>query len=130
MTGRVLQLIAYERHRQQEKWGDQNHPNVDPVLTRRVGGCTVKRMAEEYEIPSANRAKFLCQTAAERGQVTWGHILVEELAESIESATLLDQATDLPDDARLALRYKLHQELVQVAAVAVAWAEKVSGTDR
>ncbi|WP_235631105.1 hypothetical protein [Mycobacteroides abscessus] len=130
VTGRVLQLIAYERHRQQEKWGDQNHPNVDLVLTGRVGGCTVKRMAEEYEIPSANRAKFLCQKAAERGQVTWGHILVEELAESIESATLLDQATDLPDDARLTLRCKLHWELVQVAAVAVAWAEKVSGTDR
>ncbi|MBE5453437.1 hypothetical protein E3G52_000301 [Mycobacteroides abscessus] len=129
-AARVLQLIVYELHAQQEKWGDQNHPNVDPILTQREGGCTVERMADEYGIPSAGRARYLCQQAAQQGASTWGHILVEELAEAIEAATLVDQANDLPDDVRGALRYCLHRELIQVAAVAVNWAEKVGGADR
>lgn len=102
--------IREERERQDEKWGQQNHPSVDPVLLGREGGCTPQRMAEEYEIPTATRARGLCQLAAERGQLTWAHILIEEVAEAIEAATSGDE-----DDTR--------EELIQAEAVIRAWRE-------
>lgn len=51
----------------------------------------------------------LCQAAAASGSVTWRHILDEEVAEAFAE----------PDPA------KLRAELVQVAAVAVAWIEAI-----
>ncbi|AMU58940.1 hypothetical protein [Mycobacteroides abscessus] len=129
-TGRVLQIVFYERISQNAKWGDQNHPNVETVLTQRPGGCTPERMAEEYGIPSAMRAKYMCQKAAREGEPTWAHILVEEVAEAIEAATHLDRAAHLDSDAFDALRQRLHAELIQTAAVAVAWAEKIGGADK
>lgn len=106
----ILSEVAQERAAQDEKWGEQNHPDVDPTLVNRPGGCSPERMAEHYEIVSATRAKFLCDTAADRGQVTYAHILIEEVAEVIEAATL---------------RANLREELVQVAAVATAWIEAI-----
>src|SRR5688572_28008638 len=78
-TAFVLQEIARERIAQDAKWGEQNHPLLDPALI----GREPQRMATEYEVPHAGRAQFLCQTAAKRGTVTWGHILVEEVSEFI-----------------------------------------------
>ncbi|SKM81814.1 Uncharacterised protein [Mycobacteroides abscessus subsp. massiliense] len=125
-TRRVLQMIVYERLAQTAKWGNQNHHNVDTVLTQRQGGCTPERMAQEYGIPTAIRAKYLCQKAAQEGEVTWGHILVEEVAEAIDAATHLDLKTHrMGAEAAGALRFNLCAELIQVAAVAVAWAEKL-----
>lgn len=111
-TTDVLDEIVWERQRQDIKWGEQDHPDVDQVLMNRPGGCSEKRMAEQYEIPTASRAKYLCELAAERGETTWGHILVEEVAEAIEAAT--QESTQL-----------LREELVQVATVAVAWVEAI-----
>jgi hypothetical protein len=101
-----------ERLRQDKKWGEQNHPDVDPVLTGRKGGCDAQRMAEEYEMPTANRAKFMCQIAAHRKQCTWAHIALEELAEAVAAAT---------DEGEIALR----AEVIQLAAVCVQWAEAI-----
>lgn len=112
----VLAEITEERRRQDAKWGEQNHPDVDQVLMTRPGGCTVERMAEEYEMPTANRAKYMCDQAAKKDQTTWGHILVEEVAEAIEAAT--QESTQL-----------LREELVQVATVAVAWIEAIDRRD-
>jgi hypothetical protein len=117
----VLTEVQVERLRQTVKWGIQNHPDVDQVLMNRAsvtdargnvwpGGCTPERMAEHYEIPTASRAKFLCQNAARTTGDTYAHILVEEVAEAIEAATL---------------GAGLRDELIQVAAVAVAWVEKI-----
>ncbi|SIJ51605.1 Uncharacterised protein [Mycobacteroides abscessus subsp. bolletii] len=128
-TGRILQLVAYERIRQQDKWGEQNHPGVHPVLIQRPGGCTTQRMAQEYEIPTANRARFICQCAAECGEVTWGHILIEEVAEAIEAATLYEEALQRGGGTQPTARRLVVNELVQVAAVAVQWAEKLGGTE-
>lgn len=108
-TANVLQEIAAERVAQDAKWGEQNHPLVDPVLRNRPH----TRMAEEYEIPTALRATRLCQMAAERGQVTWLHILSEEVSEFMAAA----QHTDDRAYARA--------EMVQVAAVAVAVIESI-----
>jgi len=80
------------------------------LLMNRPGGCTAHRMAEHYQIPSADRAKWMCDHAFESGKGTFAHILVEEVAEAIEAATV--------DPGNL------RAELVQVAAVAVKWIEK------
>ncbi|QDM57120.1 hypothetical protein SEA_WHACK_57 [Rhodococcus phage Whack] len=108
----VLTEVAEERVRQDAKWGEQNHPDVDQVLMTREGGVSPSRMAEHYEIPTAGRAKFLCDQAANFGQVTYAHILIEEVAEVVEAATRASVT-------------ELRTELIQVAAVAVAWVEKL-----
>lgn len=102
--------VEAERAKQFAKWGEQNHRDVDPVLMDRPGGCTAQRMAEEYEIPTAARAKFSEQVAANRGQTTWAHIAVEELAEAIEAAVV---GTDTD----------LYTELTQLEAVVRQWRE-------
>lgn len=105
--------ILAERTAQQNKWGEQNHPNVDDTLmNREPGGCTAQRMAQEYEIPTADRAKFMCQTADDLGEVTYAHIALEEFCEAVEAATTGSEA-------------ELRAELVQCAAVFVAWIETI-----
>ena len=57
----------------------------------------------------ADIARTACQSAFENGEGTWRHILTEEVFEAF--------AEDDPDGLR--------EELVQVAAVAVAWIEAI-----
>ena len=108
-TQRVLDEVAAERVRQDATWGEQNHPSLDRVLLERPGGCTPERMAEEYEIPTEERARFLLAAAVTRGSPSWAGILVEEISESVKAGVRSDAAC--------------RAELVQVAAVAVAWIE-------
>ena len=114
---RIFDEVNQERVRQDARWGEQNHPDVDRVLTDRPGACSVARMCEEYGIPHPSRAKAECDGAARIGQCTWAHILVEEIAEAVEAATL----AQLGQGPLAALR----KELVQVAAVAVSWIEAI-----
>lgn len=90
----VLAEIAVERHRQDEKWGEQNHPDG-------TGGSVMQGFATEQRA----RTQFL----AGLGGVSWRDILLEEVYEAM--------AEEEPA--------KLRAELVQVAAVAVAWAEAI-----
>lgn len=106
----VLDEISYERTRQDEKWGQQDHPDFDQVLLNREGGCSAERMCEQYGIPSESRAKFMCENAFEKKEGTFAHILVEELSEAVSCR----------GDAE-----SLRKELIQVAAVAVAWIEAI-----
>lgn len=109
----IYEEIRVELERARELHGNQDHlPGVDQALLSREGGCTAGRMAEEYEIPSATRAKFLCDYAARWGECTWAHILVEELSEAIEAATEGDTEN-------------LRTELVQVGAMVVGWIESL-----
>jgi hypothetical protein len=91
---KVLGEIAAERARQDEKWGEQNHPDGT---------------GDYPEIIDADVARMACEGAAEGGYLDWLHILREEVAEAF--------AESAPD--------KLRAELVQVAAVAVAWVEAI-----
>jgi hypothetical protein len=104
----VLLAVMEELSRQDAQWGPQDHPSVDPILvaTKR----DAQRMTEEYEIPSEARAKFLCAAAAKNGMMTWGHIAVEELSESISA---------------FANEEELLVEVVQLAAVCINWAQCV-----
>lgn len=104
--------VVVERERQINKWGHGVPPDLNPILTNREGGADPQRHAEELEIPTGPRAKFICKNAAANGQDNFGAILVEEVAEAIEAAAMAND-----DD--------LYKELIQVAAVAVKWAEAV-----
>ena len=73
------------------------------------GGPSPQRLAEHHEIPTAGRAKFICDESARRGGLTWAAILIEEVAEAIEAAAIYG---DTSDEAR--------SEVVQVAAVTLA----------
>lgn len=103
-TERVLRHVRDERRRQDQKWGEQNHPDgTGPGLSflwfpEEPIGCTVERAAR-------------CRTDREHqaGRGTYEQILTEEWAEAIATSD----------------RAKLRAELVQVAAVAVAWVEKI-----
>lgn len=102
----ILNEIRQERIKQETKWGEQNHPVLDPALVRR----DPTRMCEELEIPSETRAKRLCEVNNARGANNWMTILVEEVSE----------AASCGEDV-VALR----KELIQVAAVAVAAIESL-----
>lgn len=106
---KILEEIRQERIRQDLHWGVQNHPHLDKVLLERGGNCTAERMCDKYEIPSENRAKFLCSEAFKKGNGTFAHILVEEVSEVISAFD--------PKERR--------KELIQVAVVAVAMIESI-----
>ncbi|GAA2159263.1 hypothetical protein [Glycomyces lechevalierae] len=98
----VLDEIAAERARQDAQWGEQNHPDgTGPKVVLAGGNAWMEEHAEH--------ARRECQTAADAEAVTWRHILREEVYEAFAE---FDPAA-------------LRAELVQVAAVAVAWIEAI-----
>ncbi|WXX09686.1 hypothetical protein [Mycobacterium phage MS810] len=94
----VLDEIAAERARQEARWGEQNHP--DAVLTN------------VYPIKGGDYCKAITEARSAQGQCTYADILIEEVAEAIDEARLGDKAA-------------LRVELIQVAAVATKWVEKL-----
>lgn len=92
----IFSEIYAERLRQDLKWGEQNHPNGTEDDTG------LSKLA-------ADAARASCDKAFAEGRGTWRHILEEELFEAV--------AEDDP--------VKLRGELIQVAAVAVAWIEAI-----
>lgn len=95
-TQKVLDLVYAERLRQVKKWGIQNHPDG-----------TGRGL---YDTRTADAARLACDTAFAEGHCTWQHILQEEFFEAIETTNVDD----------------LKKELVQVAAVVVAWVEAIN----
>jgi hypothetical protein len=98
----VERQIREEREAQDTKWGEQNHPDGTGPKTPIVVG--IARMHE-----AATAARQACQRAASEGDVTWRHILLEEV---FEAFTEEDPA-------------ELRTELIQVAAVAQQWIEAI-----
>jgi hypothetical protein len=82
-------------HRQIEKWGLQSHP--DGTAENIVSRAT------------SDNSRKRCDQAAEGGTVTWRHILTEEVDEAYAESDPV----------------KLRKELIQVAAVALAWVEDI-----
>jgi len=101
----IFDQVSEELDRQLVKWGVQDHPCFDPLLT---SPTAVKRNVW-YEMPTEERAKFLCQLAEKKGNLSWTHILVEEVAEAIAE----------PDES------KRRVELIQCIAVLVSWIESI-----
>lgn len=96
----ILAEIHAERIRQDAKWGEQNHPNgTGPGALRDVADTGT----------TADAAKGHCDRMFAEGRGTYMDILWEEFAEAVEERDPV----------------KLRAELVQVAAVAEAWIEKI-----
>ena len=99
-TETVLSEVHAERARQEAKWGEQNH---------RDGTGRVVFLDFMPATKQAETMKWRCEDNAQRGTLSWADILLEEVYE----------ANAEEDPA------KLRAELVQVAAVAVAWIEAI-----
>lgn len=97
----VINDVLAERDKQDVKWGEQNHPNgTGPKLVWAYSGPA------EYV---RDVARSETDRMASEGFVTFRDILLEEVAEAFAEE----------DPA------KLRTELIQVAAVAVQWAEAI-----
>jgi hypothetical protein len=99
----IFDEIHQERKRQDEKWGVQNHPILDPLLIEK--NASPERVCSEYEIPTEDRAKELCEKNFKRKTGTYMHILVEEISE----------VASCGKDVKA-----LREELIQTAAVTIA----------
>jgi hypothetical protein len=95
----VIGDIVEEEFRQDEKWGEQHHPDG-------TENTPESRWQRDFD-------RALCQDAARDGTVTWLHILREEVSEAF--------AEDDP--------VKLREELVQVAAVAARWVKDIDSRE-
>lgn len=103
-----------ERVRQNEQWGEQNHPDgtgpdetpleehyLELPIGLHVHNATAAQLRDV--------AREITTARALAGEVTWTHILLEEVLEAIAES-----------DPR-----RLHAELIQVAAVSTQWADAI-----
>ena len=105
----VLADVTEERERQDAKWGTDRDIRSVPEIPCDIGDVLIPTITELIGIPSEERAKRCCDENFRQGTGSWAHIAVEELAEAVEAKT---------DAERRA-------ELVQLAAVVVAWIENL-----
>lgn len=99
----ILAEVNLERLAQDKRWGEQNHPDG---TGRRI---QVTNDANSAAWKMAELARAATQRAAADGTVTWMQVLREEVAEAFAES---DPGA-------------LRGELVQVAAVCVAWVEAI-----
>jgi hypothetical protein len=92
---KIFAKIDEERDSQDRKWGPQRHPDFHPDYPLELDRETAIK---------------LTNYAFQNDCGSWSHIFVEEVSEAIEEARKNDVS-------------KLKEELVQVAAVAIAWLE-------
>lgn len=95
IEARIYNDVVTERQRQDEMWGDQNHYSDGTDPM--------------FEI-DREAARSLCNAEARKGETNWTSILLEEVFEAVSEY----EDTD-----------KLRAELIQVAAVSVAWIESI-----
>lgn len=93
----ALADVAAERAAQDAKWGQQDHPDGTGMGFLPLAGLI------------RDMSRTNCDAEHRAGRGTWELILAEEFWEAVAEA----------DPA------KLRAELIQVAAVAVAWAEAI-----
>lgn len=98
----VLNEIALERQRQDNKWGVQNHPSFD---WRNEHDTFSDRCLYNME-----NARLSCDYEHQHGHGDWRGILKEEYYEAMYEAACHNEP-------------KLRTELIQCAAVIVAWIE-------
>lgn len=101
-TQRVLDEVCVERRRQHDKWGQQDHPDAPPRNEEDL--VNLQALADVM--------RDHCDAAAREGDLTYSHIAAEEYAEAMLEAARGDEVA-------------LRAELVQCAAVFVAWIETI-----
>lgn len=98
----ILADIILERASQDQKWGQQDHPDVTEACN-------------PHQLVDAEGAQLSNDVAVEDGSLSWMHILWEEVWEAHEEAEVVYN-----DDTT-----RLEAELTQVAAVVVAHLEAI-----
>lgn len=109
---RVERAVRDERAAQDAKWGEQNHPDHDPHDIPAVVRGQYAFRAERWKEINAHRAEYGCEVKHRfpaASCTAWDGVLLEEVYEALAEE----------DPA------KLRAELIQVAAVAQAWAEAI-----
>lgn len=101
-TATICDEILVERQRQDDRWGEQNHP--DGTGPRIIDRVSMRQLSYARE-----RAREVYEEHARKRTITWRDILLEEVYEAL--------AEGEPETLRA--------ELIQVAAVAAAWAEAI-----
>lgn len=101
----VLDEVAEERERQDEKWGPQHHPDGTGPLEHPVG-INNDRLRDLL--------RTVCNQRSRAGTGTWTQILLEEVFEAMA------EEPNSPE---------LRKELVQVAAVCAAWIEDIDSRE-
>lgn len=97
--------IRVERQRQIAKFGDQSHlPDFSEHLWCRTN---------DLVLSNSFQARMVCDKAFKEGRGSYLHIFAEEVCEAADEAQRGDEAA-------------LVEELIQVAAVCVAWLEKLT----
>lgn len=104
---KIYDEIRGERIWQTDKWGEQNHDSVPDDRSALIR-CQMVGLASEL------RAKLNCDDAVKDKRLTWAHIAVEELAEAVSARN---------EDTR-------REELVQLAAVVVAWIDCIDRANK
>ena len=105
----IINEIAEERNRQNEKWGEQNHSIIDYT-----SAYCASWLYERYRTYGASDARERVDSLSEKDELTYMDILLEEVYEVIESRGKED----------------IRKELIQVAAVAVAMIESLDRNGR
>ncbi|MFJ6386430.1 hypothetical protein ACIQJT_02355 [Streptomyces sp. NPDC091972] len=100
-THRVLREVLAERARQDERWGEQNHPDGTGPTIELLPGWPARELADA--------ARATCQLHADQGILTYRDVFGEEVCEALAEN----------DPA------KLRAELVQAVAVGVLWIEAI-----
>lgn len=90
VTFKILSEVAQECDRQDEKWGEQNHPDG-------TGGTVRVALAEA--------AKVQTDKAAKDGTVTWKLILGEEMLEAFAETDYAKLRTELIQVAAVAVHW-------------------------
>lgn len=110
-TPEVLAGVLAERRRQDAVFGLDDHPDVPLIPGDPHNAANELEAAYTLGIPTARDAR-IARNEAGSEEVTWGHVLVEEVAEAVEAGATGDTRA-------------LRKELLQVAATAVAWIEAI-----
>ena len=117
----VLAEVAAERERQDQKWGEQNHPDIDPRDIDTVARNQYAFRAARWKHINDERSKPTITAGYCHGHpdephthTAWDGVLLEEVYEALAE----------PDPA------KRRAELIQVAAVACAQVEAIDRRTR
>lgn len=106
----ILEEVSQERERQDTKWGEQNHPDRMPDAYPHGDSPDYAKAARYWQSSNATRVNWMNAAGQPPDRnAAWEGILLEEVYEALAEVD----------------RVKLRAELIQVAAVAVAWVEAI-----
>lgn len=111
--GALVQVLK-ERQAQVRRFGEQRRDDIRPIGTVKSSRDPGAYACRSYFIPTPQEARERCREVEQerRRGADWSSILLEEFCEVVEAAYIGD-----PD--------RLEEELIQTAAVCIAWVEDI-----